>query len=132
MISHARQIHHIAIAVVGAAASENTQPNLAHEKQNTNASMPDAKQQESRFIKLILGIVGHHMEYTCRDIKIGSNPTRGALRKDQRARQHSTRRARYEDVDARASFNAPLRIARESSLCIILARVLTHSLRAMP
>jgi hypothetical protein len=132
MVSHARQIHHIAIVVVGAAASETTQPNLAHERQNTNASMPDAKQQESRFIKLILGIVGPHMKHTRRDIKIGSNPMRGALRKDQLARQCSTRRVDYEDFDAQSSFNAPLRIARESSLCAILARVLTHSLRAMP
>jgi hypothetical protein len=45
IVSHAPQIHHTAIVTDGAAERENTQPNLAHEKQNTNARMPDAKQQ---------------------------------------------------------------------------------------
>jgi hypothetical protein len=87
MVSYARQASHIAIVVVGAAASESAQPKPAHEKQNTNARRPDAKQQELRSIQFIPGIIGPHREYTRRGIKIESNPVRGAIRKDQRACQ---------------------------------------------
>lgn len=89
LISFARQINHIAAAVVAAAASDMAQPKLAHDKQNANASRPADKQQESRSIELTSEpqtwfLFRRHVEPTGREssaqfVKLGTTCSNAAI-----------------------------------------------------